>query len=649
MRFRDGFFVIPIHPMIYSCLKRLFFIIPAVLVCSGIQAQSQGQGKTILIDFARQFQFLQEKGGVVQKLTGDVQIHQDSVFLYADSATILNDSLVLASGRIIIQQADTAVVFADSLVYNAISREADLFGNVVLVNGEQRLFTDKLHYNLNNKVATYLDGALLTQGETRLRSQRGYYFVSQKEVFFREKVEVTNPEFSLKADTLRFNLENSTAYFLGPTLISTGESQVYTQRGYYKTDTRFAEFYQNSQFSKGNQKASADTIRYDGQFNVFTLQGNAWSEEGSRKATGDLIQYDQESDNFFLKGNAFFQDSLQEIQAEEIAYDGTKKTYTTRGRSKISESPMILEADAVDFDEALGMGIATGNVIWRDTSAQLAIVCDTVAIQRETGYLKAYGGKKGRPWLESIMEEDTLFLSADTLISLMVPKDSLNADSSRILLAFRDVRIFKSDLQAVCDSLSYQTADSTFTLFNSPFLWSDTTQFSSDTIKVTLKEQRIHQILLSNQAFIINSPDEKFFNQIKGRTITASFEEGEMRVADVNGNAQSVYYARDDAGAYIGVNKTECSDMVMYFADNQIQRIKFLAEPKSKMDPMRQADHETMKMEGFNWDAIKPCRPLGFEALFTPPCASRNTQPKARPEAPRVDGTPRASSRPVRQ
>lgn len=581
-------------------------------------AQEKKSNKPVDIDFSRQWTLIQQHGKVLQKLVGEVQLHQDSVFMYCDSATIEDRVRVIAVGNVIIQQGDTAVIFADSLVYLSELRQAELFGNVVLVNGEQKLFTDKLHYDLNTKVATYLDGAVLTNGKSRLKSRRGFYFVEQKEVFFKEKVEVTDPDFTLKSDTLKFNVETKTAFFLGPTIIATGESKVYTESGFYNTETNFAEFNKNAQFVKAEQKATADTIRYDGKFDLYTLQSNAWFEEGARRATADLIQYDQKADKTFMKGNAHLVDTDQDIRSEEVIYDAKKKTYATRGRSRISDPPQILEADQVDFDEADGLGIATGNVSWQDTSANLNIVCERAAYNRETGFIKASGGRSNRPLLRSLLEGDTLYMTADTLLSLRL--DTLQGDSSRALYAYNDVRILKSDLQVICDSLSYSTADSIFRLYNAPFIWSDTSQFSADTIHLELADNKINRIFLFGNALIINSPDERFFNQIKGRNITAKFEEQELRVIDVSGNAQSIYYARDDAGAYIGANKTECSEMVLHFGNNQIRRIKFLAEPKSKMDPMQQADHQSLRLEGFIWDDIKPCRPMVFDDLFTPAC-----------------------------
>lgn len=611
------------------------FAMPAIL----LGQEKKGSGKPVEIDFAQRWNLVQQRGKVVQKLVGEVQLHQDSVFMYCDSATIEDRVRVFAAGNVVIQQGDTAVVYADSLVYFAETRQAELFGNVVLVNGEQKLFTNKLLYDLNTKIATYTDGALLTNGKSRLKSRRGFYFVEQKEVFFKEKVEVNDPDFALKSDTLRFNVETKTAYFLGPTIIATGEAKVYTEGGFYNTGTNFAEFNKNAQFVKAEQKAVADTIRYDGQFDVYTLQGNAWFEEGARRATADLIQHDQRADKTFLKGNAHFVDGDQDIRSEEVIYDAKKKTYSTRGRSRISDPPQILEADQVDFDEAEGLGIASGNVTWQDTSANLTIICERAAYNRETGFIKASGGRSGRPLLRSLLEGDTLFMTADTLLSLR--GDSLQGDSSRALYAFHDVRILKSDLQIICDSLSYSTADSIFRLYKAPFIWSDTTQFNADTMHLELVENKINRIFLFGNGQIINSPDERFFNQIKGRIITARFEEKELRVMDVSGNAQSVYYARDEGGAYIGVNKTECSDMVLYFGNNQIRRIKFLAEPKSKMDPMQQADHRALQLEGFIWDDIQPCRPMNFDDLFAPACPrSLPAPPIPVPPRPSLDRSP---------
>lgn len=557
-------------------------------------------------------QLQQAKGQNTQRLIGDVQLKQDSVFMYCDSATIEQEIRVFAKGNVIIQQNDTVSVFADSAYYDGALRIAELFGEVILVNGSQKLFTDRLTYNLATKVATYTAGAVMTNGSTQLTSKGGSYFTETKEIYFKDSVTVVDPRFSLRSDTLKFNTETKMVVFLGPTLISTDSSRIYCEAGFYDTQNNVAEFRENAQYQRNDQKASATKILYNGKKKEYVLDGEALFEDERRKASADLIRYNELSDQILLKGAANFQDSLQNISSEEIFYDAKNKKYSTKGRSRISDPPSILEADDVNYDDKEGFGTAMGNVVWQDTSAQTTIVCDIANYNRETGYLKATGGKGNRALLISRIEDDSLYMTADTLLSLRA--DSLKGDSSRLLLAYKDVRIFKSNLQAICDSLSYSSVDSIFRLFRAPIIWSDTSQFVADTIHIQLKDQKLDRIFLRDNAFIINSPDELFFNQIKGRFATATFRDDQLRRMDVQGNAESVYYARDEIGGYVGVNKTVCSEMTLLFGNNKVDQIKFFTQPQAKATPMNQANHEEMKIPGFRWE--KELRINSIDALF---------------------------------
>ena len=564
------------------------------------------------VDHADLFEYQQKDTTIIQKLNGNVELRQDSVFMYCDTAIIINSIDLTAQGNVIIQQGDSVNIFSDSLVYNGDTKIADLFGDVILVNGNQRLFTNKLRYDLNTKIATYQEGATLTNDSTQLTSKRGYYYVDQQAAFFKDSVVVVDPQFSLRSDTLEFDVESKTVFFLGPTLISSDSSKIYCEAGFYDTENKLAEFQENAQYVKGEQIAEAEIIRYDGSSNIYTLEGNARFEENDRKAFADSIEYDEKNDKTTLIGNASYKDEQQNIKADEIVYDAKKEIYSTRGRSVISDPPQILEADQVDYSEEKGLGIAIGNVVWRDTSANLTIRCGTADYNRKTNYLKASGGERGRPLLISEVDEDFLFMAADTLLS--IKEDSLAADSVRVLLAYNDVRVFKSNLQAIADSLSYASADSIFRFFYNPIVWSDTSQFYADTIDMEMTQEKLNKINLLNDAFIINSPDEVFFNQVKGKNIYASFQDNELRKMDVQGNAESVYYAIDEKGAYVGVNETICSDMILLFGNNQGEQIKFLAQPQATMHPMKQVDHEVLKIKGFNWE-IK-LRPMNIDALF---------------------------------
>lgn len=581
------------------------------------QPASQQDVQRINIIHANTLQYLRQNENEVQRLIGDVELNQDSIYMYCDSAYLENGVQLFAMGKeVLIQQGDSVAAFADTLYYNGTLKEADLIKNVVLVSGTRKLFTERLHYDLNTKIATYDTPAIITDGETQLSSNRGYYYTEEEDIYFKDSVIVINPRFQLRADTLKFNTVSQVATFLGPTVMRSDSTQVYCEAGFYDVANQVAEFRENAQYRRGQQSATADIIRYDGANGIYTLEGNAVFREGTkREATGDVIRYDEKNDVTVLEGNAYFRDSTQTIRGEAIRYDAKRRVYKTTGRSRIEDGAKVLQADNVDYAEETNLGTASGNVIWQDTSANLTITCDTAVYNQTSGYLRATGGLRGRPMLLTILDNDTLYMTADTLMSLQ--PDTVAADSNRLLLAFRDVRIFKSNLQALSDSLAYSTADSLFRMFYSPIIWTDTTQFSADTIHLALADNKLDKIYLYDNSFILNSADLKYFNQIKGRDVIVHFDSSRVDRMDVLGNAQSVYYPLDDTGAYVGVNKTICSDMFFYFEGNEIREIAFITQLEGELQPMDAADHEALKLEGFDWKGSPP-RPQSVDDLFGP-------------------------------
>ncbi|MFK7979618.1 MAG: hypothetical protein AB8G86_06530, partial [Saprospiraceae bacterium] len=162
--------------------------------------------------------------------------------------------------------------------------------------------------------------------------------------------------------------------------------------------------------------------------------------------------------------------------------------------------------------------------------------------------------------------------------------------------------IFKEDLQAIADSMAFISKDSLFKLFKAPILWSDTSQFKGDSIYIQMKGGGIDKIYLYGNAFIVTTPDLRFFNQIKGKNITAFFKNNELDRVKVVGNAEAVYYALDDVEAYLGATKTICSEMLILFDNQNVSRIKFFKQPSSEVLPMKQVLSGPPELDGFTWD-----------------------------------------------
>jgi len=597
-------------PKIWPFLFLSFF----TLLNAGAQTRPAQQpvdtSKRLQIETAEVIENFERNGRPMQKLSGKVRLRRDNL-IFCDTA-ILDGNDAILKGSVIMEQNDTIRIFGDSAHYYGLTKQSDLWGDVVLVNGRQQLFTDQLHYDVANKIATYNNGATMTNGNTQLTSRQGYYYVQDKEMFFKGDVVVTDPEFTLRSDTMSYNTETQLVSFLAPTLISQRGSKIYTESGFYDVENNYAEFDKNPQYERESQRGKARKMRYDGLTKEYVLEGDAFITEPNKDVRADVIRYNTETEKALLVGNAFYKDSAQEVTGAEIRYDSKNKTYQLTGRGRVVDDTNIIEADVLDFNDVLGNGFAEGNVVWSDTVADYGILAHRLDYNKQTEYINAYGGfgDATRPMMTSLVDNDTLFLSADTLTSFK--PDS--ASDARLLLAHRDVRIFKSDLQASCDSLTFNSVDSIFWFYkiqNQPIIWSDTSQFSADTIRLSLRGNKMDKLWLVQNSLVINSADEQFYNQIQGKNTTAFFREDEVREMLVEGNARAIYYALDDKNAYIGVNETQSSEMRIYFGNNKVEGIKFYGEPAGKFIPMKQASHT--KLEGFFWE--KGRRPISVEDL----------------------------------
>ena len=551
----------------------------------------------IIVKNADSFRGVTQEEELIKYLNGNVSLYQDSTFMYCDSA-VLEANQLTAFGNVVIIQNDSISVFSDSLVYDGDLKIARLYRNVILQNNEQQLFTEFLIYDLNSKVGSYTTGALLKNEKTEIKSLVGKYFVNEKEVRFYKNVSIVNENFKLWTDSLKYDYENDIAHFLAPTRIDQENSKIYCEGGYYDMKNEDGEFRINAQYIQDAKTAFADVINYNAAIKKITLAGNANYSEEDKVAKGDTIIYFEETEETELIGNASYEDDDRSIVGEHIKYNAKTESFNSVGRSTIVDSSSVLTANSVEFLEESDLGVAYGDVILLDTASRTTIESEAMFYKKDSNYSKAYNPDGTRPLLYSIMEGDSFFLRSDTLLSSEIT-DTIGTKKT-FLNAFNNVKIFKSNLQASCDSLSYNTTDSIISMFDSPVIWSDSSQFSADTIDIVLRNDEIYKIYLRNKGFIINTKDSFFFNQIKGKLVEVFFVDGNMDSMSVVGNSESIYFMLDEEDAYIGMNKSISSSMSFTFEENDLKDIYFDLNVNSNLTPIQDVDPRTT-LEGFNW------------------------------------------------
>lgn len=556
----------------------------------------------------------------IQYFKGNVRMFHDSVYMFSDSAIIKNNQLT-AVGEVLIIQEDTINIFSDSLMYNADTKLAELHDNVVLESSDKQLFTNFMIYNLANKQGTFTDTAILRKETMTLSSIKGIYNMDTKRALFYEQVVIIDEDFRLTCDSLDYDTDVDRAYFRSPTYIFQGEKRIYCEDGYYDIEEGRAYFTKNAIIQEKDQVASADDILVSEIDSTLTLEGNALVKDSVSVAKGDKIIFNDRTGEIEIYGDGSYESEGNLIEGDNIFYNNKTEDVRCEGRSTIYSDKGELTADTIEYLKEVDRGIAIGEIVFEDTIENRTIFSEDLFYRDSSEYFKA-SIKELRPILLQEVDGDTLYVCADTLISAK-PNDSLS-----YLKAIDNVRIYKSDLQAVCDSLYYSSIDSTFTLFGAPLCWSDTTQFKGDTIQILLSDDKVSEIIASKNAFIITQNAGDYYDQIKGKYIHTYLDSNELSLMHIKGNAESIYMIKDSEEAYVGPNMTLCSHMTFFFEDNELDSIKFYTQPESKMTPMDKAKSEDLKLKGFVWEAQR--RPLDAVGLRIPLPSSR--------KAPSLDG-----------
>ncbi|MBV6472795.1 MAG: LPS-assembly protein LptD [Saprospiraceae bacterium] len=530
----------------------------------------------------------------VQYLSHDVLVRHRTTYLLCDSA-VIDSNTVVAMGRVRIVEGDSLQLFGDSLYYDGQERVADLTGGVVLKHREQQFFTEALHYDLKTRVAHFSTGGMLLSDEARLKSKKGYYHASTGQAFFKDSVVVLlRDSMTLISDTLLYETRLRQVIFKGPTLIEQDSLQIFCDEGYYRIDAQEAHFGNFPKYANGSQRARARSIYHDAGRRVVTLIGEAYLRDDRQEAWADSISLNELSGDVRLFGNAEYVEGARILRGQQIEYNRRTKSLRVRGQPKVLESGRWIQARALDYDGGRDLGIATGAVVVSDSADGYSIVCDSFSYNKKDKRFFAAGWSR-RPYIALRFEEDSLYLAADTLLS---QRQVTPTDSFQQIHAWGNVKILHRSWRGRCDSLYFSGIDSSFLLFGRPVLWADSSQLTGDTVQLVLEHKALKDLLLYPGAFIINRELAGVDNQIKGRTVHARFAEKRMRTLEVAGNAESLYFIRDDASGFVGANVIQCSQMEFVFNDERkIRHIDFFTKPTGTMLPVQEG--LLRKLEGY--------------------------------------------------
>ncbi|WP_299836562.1 OstA-like protein [uncultured Tenacibaculum sp.] len=422
-------------------------------------------------------------------------------------------------------------------------REQNIFkaiGEVVIEQGDSIIqYSDFANYDANTKIAKSWGNVEVNDKEMKLTTDTLYFDRTEQKLFYPAKGTIRDKKNTLKSDRGTYYLENKKFTAQTQVNVVNPDNELNSDHLDYYTNTNLAYVY--------------------GPSTIFNFKDSTkvYAEKGFFDTNTD-ISYFVKNAKLFLKDRT--------VAADSLYYDKRKGFASANNRIKIIDTvqKMVIKGNYAEIFEL------------KDS---MFIVKKPVAI--------------------SIMEKDSLYMHGDTIL-VTGKKDN------RVVRTFHHVKIFKTNLQGKCDSIHSNQAIGLTRMFKNPILWSGKSQITGDSIQFTTHKEtnKLDSLRVLQNAFVIenDSLDPRNFNQIKGRDIFGKFEDNDLRVLLVKGNAESLYYNRNEETLKLEtITKEIASDIEFLLENNEVIQTKYFKKSEGKTYPPSDFQKEEAKFSGFLW------------------------------------------------
>ena len=468
-------------------------------------------------------------------------------------------------------------------------------GQIHIVHEGVDMWCDQaLLYSNDNFVEAY-GNVKMKQGDTiNMTSKYVEYSGKTKLAFASGDVILKEPASTLTTDTLYFDRAKQQSFYKsGGKVVRDSSGTITSQIGRFYMNAKKYQFVKNVKLV--NPEYTIDTEQLD----FYTETGHA-----------------------FLYGPSTIVTEESKIYCEKGFYNTeTKQGYAVK-RSRIDYENRLFEGDSMYFDNTRNFASATNNIKVTDTInnsivkghyAEIYKLQDSVFITK-------------RALAISVQENDSVYMHADTL---MVTGKAEN----RITRAYKNAKFFKTDMSGKADSihvnhltgltelinLSNVKSKEAFVTKRQPILWNLGNQMTGDTIhiKSNPKTEKVDSLIVFENAFIISKDTlGAGYNQITGKILIGLFtEENTLRQVDINKNAESIYFARNEKNELVGIDKSKSGSIRMLFSEGEIQELRKIRQVDGKTYPESEFPENVRKLRGFNWREEE--RPKSVADLFS--------------------------------
>ena len=473
-------------------------------------------------------------------------------------------------GRIIVRHAD-------SIVYNEnVLPGVQIFiGHVEFFHDGIVLKCDSANFFQESNSFKAFDNVRMLQGDTlSLKCSYLFYDGNSQVAQARKGVVLKHRKSTLYTDSLDYDRLYSMGYFFDGGKLVDANNVLTSDWGQYDAHSRQAVFNYNVELRSDNYDMHTDTLYY----NVIT-------KDAQTRGRSNVIN------------------GLTKIYTENGFFNTETNKAILLNRSVVVNNGSKMVADSIVFDKDSRIAEGFGDFVYNDNPNKTILTGDYCYYNDSVGYCLSYG----KALVKNYSEPDTLFLHADTL---KMQSYSLNTDSVyRIVSGYYHSRAYRTDVQSVADSLSYNSKTKVLSLYGNPVVWNARQQIIGEEIHSFFNDSTMDSIQVINQALLCEQLDSIHFNQIASKEMHMYFKTGQLERCEALQNVKVNYFQLDDKASdtvVVAMNHTETSIMKMFFANRKLSNI-WTAESEGVFYPISFVTGSQLYLENFAWlDYMRP-------------------------------------------
>lgn len=474
------------------------------------------------------------------------------------------------------------LLHADRLYYNIyIRRDAQiLVGDVQFEHQGTLMFCDSALYYQETKSFDAYGNVKMKQGDTLTLTGEVLYYngIEQKARMSGHEVVLKHRDTHLYTDSLVYDKMYGVGYFPDRGRLIDQGNQLTSDYGSYTPSTRQAVF----------------------NFNVRLINPLP-PEPVKSELLSDTLYYNSGTGIAHVVGPSNITQGTTLIYTENGYYDSNNDFSYLLNRSHVNYVSKRIEGDSLNYDGKTKISKGFGQVVYDDFANKNRFLGNYLMYNDSTGYAEAADSALCVDYSQS----DTLWAHSD---SVKLFTFNLDTDSMyREVHAFNKVRIYRRDMQAVCDSLVHTGQDSCIIMYKDPILWQQGQQVLGEVIKAWTNDSTLDSIYIINQALLVEKMDSLHFNQVSGKEMRSYFDEnGEVYLNQALGNVLVNYYPLDDDSLLVGMIHAESAELKLFLKDRQVQKI-WMPSTNGVFYPVDKTTNKDRFLPTFAWfDYVRP-------------------------------------------